>query len=373
LRIKATLLSHKNSYPPDVIPKAIPVNQYDQFIMSPTQPDMDHSHDERRPQVSLEKVDAHSPPETCHLITQSGIAKAKLPWTDLIIKSLFGGIFISLGSLFDILIAGGAPGLRASNPAIATMLAGFTFPIGFVLIILTNVELVTSNMAVMMYSTLQRKTTWYDLARNWITCYIFNLAGCLLFAGILAWWSDTLESDAQSAYAVTQAERRVNINWASNFTRGIGCNWLVGLAVYMATSGKDNLSKILGIWIPVWTFVCLGYQHSVANFFLVPIGMFYGTNFGVGKFIYQSVIPVTLGNIVGGAGMTGVILWFLYGRNDTLATKTSQAQTGEKKAHDKGSNLGFRHTVGEGASDETVAGNGQHNGTGLRRGGSDMV
>ncbi|GKT73699.1 formate nitrite transporter [Colletotrichum tofieldiae] len=334
---------------------------------------MDHSHDERRPHVSLEKVDARSPPETCHLITQSGIAKAKLPWAEVIIKSFFGGIFISLGSLFNILIAGGAPGLRASNPAIATMLAAFTFPIGFVLIILTNVELVTSNMAVMMYTTLQRKTTWHSLARNWITSYVFNLAGCLFFAGILAWWSDTLESDAQSAYAVTQAEGRVNINWAYSFTRGIGCNWLVGLAVYLATSSKDNLSKIVGIWLPIWTFVCLGYQHSVANFFLVPIGMFYGTNFGVGKFIYQSVIPVTLGNIVGGAGMTGVFLWFLYGRNVTLATKTGLSQGGEKKAYGEDSNLGFRHPDSGGASDETVTTNCHQNGTGLRRRGSDMV
>ncbi|UZP40427.1 hypothetical protein NXS19_008243 [Fusarium pseudograminearum] len=72
-------------------------------------------------------------------------------------------------------------------------------------------------------------------------------------------------------------------------------------------SSKESFSKIVGIWIPIWAFVALGYQHSVANFFLVPIGMFYGTNFGVGKLIYMSTIPVTLGNIVGGAVMTGVV------------------------------------------------------------------
>lgn len=111
-------------------------------------------HEERYPHVSMEKVDCHSPPETCQLLQQAGVAKAHLPWADLIVKSFFGGIFISLGSAFDLVIAGGAPGLRASNPSLATMLAGFVFPIGFVLIVLTNVELVTSNMAVMMYSTL---------------------------------------------------------------------------------------------------------------------------------------------------------------------------------------------------------------------------
>ncbi|KFA62430.1 hypothetical protein S40285_06082 [Stachybotrys chlorohalonatus IBT 40285] len=292
----------------------------------------DKNDDERRPHVSMEKVDAHSPPEACQLITQSGIAKAKLPWADLMVKSFLGGIFISLGSLFDLVVAGGAPEQRGANPSLITLLAAFTFPIGFVLVILLNVELVTSNMTTLMYTTLQRKTTWYDLARNWIVCYIFNLLGCLFFAGFLAWWSDTLSSDAQSSYAVTQAEGRVNINWWFNLTRGIGCNWLVGLAVFLATSSKDNLSKIVGIWIPIWAFVALGYQHSIANFFLVPIGMFYGTNFSVGKFIYQSVIPVTIGNIIGGSGLTGAMLWFLYGRNDTLATKTGQPLSGEKKS-----------------------------------------
>jgi formate transporter len=218
----------------------------------PAYSDSKHAGDERQPHVSMEKVDAHSPPETCQLMTQSGIAKAKLPWIDLIVKSFFGGIFISLGSLFDLVVAGGAPGLRESNPSLITLLAAFTFPIGFVLVILTNVELVTSNMTVMMYTTLQRKTSVYDLLKNWVVCYIFNLAGCLFFAGVLAWWSDTLNSDAMSSYAVAQAEGRVNINWWFNFTRGIGCNWLVGLAVYLATSSKDNLSKIVGIWIPIW-------------------------------------------------------------------------------------------------------------------------
>ncbi|KAJ0164271.1 putative transporter YrhG [Colletotrichum tanaceti] len=185
----------------------------------------------------MEQVDACSVPETCNLLAHSGVAKARLSWVDLIVKSFFGGIFISLGSGLDLSIAGGCSGLRASNPAIATMLGVFIFPIGFVLILFTNVELVTSNMAVLV---------------NWITSCVFNMAGCLFFAGLLTWWSDSLESDAQSAYAVSQAEGRVNTNWAYNFTRGIGCNWLVGLAVFLAMSGRDNFSKIVGIWLPIW-------------------------------------------------------------------------------------------------------------------------
>ena len=285
--------------------------------------------------MDTHKVDSHNAPETHELIAQAGVAKAKLPWLDLMLKSFIGGAFIALGGGVDLVVAGGSPGLRASNPALSTLISAFTFPTGFVLIILCNVELATSNFFTLTYSTLVRKTTIYDLARNWIVSYIFNITGALFFAGVLCWWSDTLDSDTSSSYAVTAAEGRVNVGWGYNFTRGIGCNWLVGLAMVFATSGRDNVSKIYGIWIPVWAFVVLGYQHCIANYFLIPIGMFYGTNFGVGKFIWASIIPVTLGNIIGGAVFCGVFFWVLYGRGPALANEGGM-QFGNDKAENRG-------------------------------------
>jgi formate/nitrite transporter len=280
-------------------------------------PSEEREHRTLAPPNMTSGVDAHTPPETLRLAEQAGIAKARLSWLDLSIKSFLGGIFISLGAGFDMVIAGGSPGLRASNPAIATMLAGFTFPVGFVIIILLNVELCTSNMFVMAYSTLRRRTTVYDLLRNWIVSYIGNIAGCLFYAGILCYWTDTLSTPAQQEYAATQANGRVNINWGYNLTRGIMCNWLVGIAFFFATTSRDVLSKIVGIWVAIWTFVAMGYQHSIANYFLVPIGMFYGgTQFGVGKFIWNSCIPVTLGNILGGAFFGAFLLWVVYGRHE---------------------------------------------------------
>jgi formate/nitrite transporter len=244
-------------------------------------------------------VDAHTPQASLQLTEQAGIAKVHLSWLDLIIKSFLGGLFISLGAAFDLVLVGGAPGLRSSNPALTTFIGAFVFPIGFVIITLTNMELCTSNMFVMAYSTLRRKTTLYDLARNLVTSYIFSVAGALFYAEILCWWTDTLSMDAQSAYVVTKAEGRVDVNWIYNVTRGIMCNWLVDLAFFLGTQGRDNTSKIYGIWIVIWAFTAMRYQYSIANYFLVSIGMFYGTRFGVRKFIWASCIPVTLGNIIG--------------------------------------------------------------------------
>jgi formate/nitrite transporter FocA (FNT family) len=196
-------------------------------------------------------IDSHTAPETLRLAERAGIAKAHLSWADLATKSFLAGIFISLGAGFDLVLAGGAPELRASNPCLATLIGAFAFPTGFVVIMLTNMELCTSNMFVLAYSTLRRRTTLYDLARNWIVSYVFNMAGCLFYAGVLYWWSGTLDTEAQRSYAVTQAEGRVNVSWGYNVMRGIMCNWLVGLAFFFATQARDNTSKIYGIWIVV--------------------------------------------------------------------------------------------------------------------------
>ncbi|CAN6674906.1 hypothetical protein TRVA0_071S00276 [Trichomonascus vanleenenianus] len=261
--------------------------------------------------------------ETVSLLIYCGMTKGRLPWPDLIIKSFLAGALLSLGAMFALLIAGGAPAMRNENPGLVTLLSSFTFPTGFVMLTIVNTELFTANLFVVVFTTCLRKTRLLDLARNLVTSYVMNLAGALFVAGFLCWWSDTLSTDSQKAYAVAQAEERVNVQWSVNFLRGVGCNWLVGLAMFLSIAAHDQVSKIYAIWIPIWTFVALGYQHCIANFFLVPIGMFYGTNFGVGKFIYQSIIPVTLGNIVGGSILNGMVIWFIYGRSRILEEKNN--------------------------------------------------
>ncbi|KAJ5569127.1 hypothetical protein N7450_011613 [Penicillium hetheringtonii] len=252
--------------------------------------------------------------ETVSLLIRSGIAKARLSWADLLLKSFLAGAFLSYGAIFSLLIAGGAPSLRETNPSLVTLISSFTFPMGFVILVFVNTELFTANVFVLILTMFAWKTSLFDLLRNLVVSYIMNMAGCLFMAGFLCWWTNTLNTDALQSFAVAQAEARVNVQWSVNFLRGIGCKWLVGLAIFLSISAQDKVSKIYAIWIPIWTFVALGYQHCIANFFLVPIGMFYGTKFGVGKFIYPCVIPVTLGDIVAGAVLDGFFIWLLYGK-----------------------------------------------------------
>ncbi|EME38221.1 hypothetical protein DOTSEDRAFT_48512 [Dothistroma septosporum NZE10] len=288
-------------------------------------------------------LNGFSPQEISALVTAAGIAKSHLTLGEYITKSFFGGIFISLGGLIDLTTIAGSPDLRSSNPGLATLIGGFLFPLGFVLLTLTNMELCTSNMFVMPFVALQRKVTVWDLVKNWGLTYVVNIAGALFVAGFLGWWSDVLDTDGATAYAVSQAEGRVNVQWSVNFLRGVGCNFLVGLAFFMSLGSVEFVSKVYTIWVPIWAFVVAGYQHSIANYFMVPIGMFYGVNFSVGKFVYQSIIPVTLGNIVGGTLLCAVPFWYLYGRGDAVNVQTGQAAG----AHDMQKQLGdSEETVG---------------------------
>ncbi|KAJ9216528.1 hypothetical protein DTO166G4_1744 [Paecilomyces variotii] len=282
--------------------------------------------------MSLERINGYTPQETSILLTRAGVEREALPFFRLALKAFLGGCYISFGAHVDLLVLSGSPQLRESNPALATMISGFTFPLGFVLIILTNAELFTSSLFFMTFTTCQRKTSILGALRVLVTGYICNMAAGLFIAGFFCWWANTLQTDEQKSYAGTQAEGRVNVQWSVNFLRGIGCNWFVSLASYLATACNDHVSKIYSIWIPVWAFVIMGYQHCIANYYLIPIGMFYGTNFGVGKFIYQSIIPVTIGNIIGGIIPAGLSFWFLYGRNSPVGLDQGAKLAQQKEA-----------------------------------------
>ena len=125
--------------------------------------------------MSVFAIDAHNAPETHELMATGAVAKAALPWLDLILKSILGGVYSSLGALFDIFVVGGSPGLRQSNPALATLISAFLFLTGFTLILLTNAELCTSNMFTMAYLTLIRKIIVSYMFRSWIVSYIGNM------------------------------------------------------------------------------------------------------------------------------------------------------------------------------------------------------
>jgi formate/nitrite transporter len=197
------------------------------------------------------------------------------------------------------------------------MIQAAVFPIGLVLVIITGADLFTGNTMILVVSTLHRKTTWINLLISWSVSFFGNLVGCLFFQYILVYYAGLLSYDPYRSFTIGLAEMKGNIEWHQIFLRGIGGNWLVCLAFWLGTSARDLNSKIIGIYLPIWLFVAVGYEHSIANMFTVQMGMILGANLSVAKYILCVLIPVVLGNILGGGLFVGCTYWYLY-----LAKKT---------------------------------------------------
>ncbi len=119
--------------------------------------------------------------------------------------------------------------------------------------------------------------------------------------------------DPWTASIVGIAQAKVSQGFLVLLLKGIGCNWLVCLAVWLAVSSEDLTGKILGIWFPIMAFVAIGFEHSVANMYFIPAGIFYGAQVTWGQFLLNNLLPVTIGNVIGGAFFVGVVYWYLYG------------------------------------------------------------
>ena len=225
----------------------------------------------------------------------------------VIILAVLAGAYIALGGVLSIIVGYGFPGLTAGNPALQRLLSGLMFPIGLVLVVVLGAELFTGNNALLIPGLMKRHFTMGDVLRNWGLVYVGNFIGALLFCVVLVYAAGLTSADPWHSAIVKMAHTKVSLGWGVVFVRGIGANWCVCLAVWLALSGRTLPAKVIGCWLPVMAFVALGYEHCVANMFFIPLGMLEGANVSIGQMIIDNLIPATLGNIVGGALLVGCI------------------------------------------------------------------
>jgi formate/nitrite transporter len=173
----------------------------------------------------------------------------------------------------------------------------FGLPFGLIMTLVTGGELFTGNTALVTAAWAERQITLRDLLKNWLASYSGNLVGSILLAW-LAFQSGTL-GNAPAAVAI--ATGKCSLPWNVAFVRGILANWLVCMAVYMASGCNTLIGKMTAVWFPISAFTALGLDHSVANMFILPLGMFRGAEITWTQMWINNLIPVTLGNIVGGA------------------------------------------------------------------------
>lgn len=260
-----------------------------------------------------------------------GEKKAALPLGKMFLLGILAGVFIGFAAHLATTIATGT----CAWLGLKKFLIGAVFSVGLMLVVIPGSELFTGNN-LMTIALFDKKITLGQMLRNWGIVYLGNLVGSIFLALILAKWSGlaagpvggTAISIAAGKTSAAPIEH-ISHNFAF-FFRAVGCNWLVCLAVMMAVSAQDIAGKVLGIFFPIMAFVAAGFEHSVANMYFIPAGIF-AKSFSAataasglsvdqlaalnwGTMFSQNIIVVTLGNIVGGAIFTGVVYWWIYVR-----------------------------------------------------------
>lgn len=182
------------------------------------------------------------------------------------------------------------------------------------MIVLSGADLFTSNIMFMTTSYLHRRVSLVDVLINWTLTFIGNLAGMLFFALVIIGYGGVFdETPTYTSAAITIAvDKAVKPGWYQVFLRAIGANWLVSFAVFISISSREIVSKIVAIWWPTATFVALALDHVVANMFFIPLAIFLGGPITTGYYIWKSLIPAALGNMVGGGLFVGAMYWYLY-------------------------------------------------------------
>jgi formate transporter len=273
------------------------------------------------------RIDALLPPEMATRAEYIGVRKAEAPVLTTFILAILAGAFISLGAVFATTIAAGTIG--ALPFGVAKLLIGFVFCLGLILVIIGGAELFTGNNLIVM-AWASRKVSTIALIRNWVIVYIGNFVGAIGTATMIFLSRQyTFGNGAVGDTALAIANGKVGLNPLQAIVLGILCNILVCLAVWLTFSARSTVDKIAAIIFPITAFVAAGFEHSVANMYFVPIGImiksfdptFAGviatdlSNLTWMSFLWNNLLPVTIGNIIGGSVFVAAVYWTVFLRH----------------------------------------------------------
>ncbi len=248
-----------------------------------------------------------SPAEIADVWVGNGVKKASLPVGKMLLLGIFAGMFIGFGAHGFILA--GAAGGTPFEAMIAKLIGAAVFPVGLMLVIICGAELFTGNNLLTL-ALMEKKITTGAMLKNWVVVYIGNLIGSVLLAFLLA--KSGLYAEATLAKAVGIAETKAALPFMDAVIRGIFCNILVVLACWFQAGSKDIIGKIFAIWFPIMLFVFSGFEHSIANMTYIPLGMFLGADVSWGQMFVGNLLPVTIGNLIGGAVIVPAVYYYTY-------------------------------------------------------------
>jgi formate transporter len=278
----------------------------------------DHPHD---------AFDALLPGEMAEKVEAIGVQKTRLPTARLLTLAMLAGAFIAFGAMLSTIAVAGADGVLPYG--VTRLLAGLVFSVGLILVIVGGAELFTgNNLMVMAWAS--GRVSILEVLRAWALVYVGNFAGGLAIAGLVFLSQDYARGGgAVGAAALAIADSKASLPFLLALARGVLCNVLVCLAVWLCFSARTTTDRILAIVPPITTFVAAGFEHSVANMYLIPYGLLV-RNFAPPSFwtaigatpdkfsaltiqgMIANLVPVTIGNVIGGGALVGVVYWFAY-------------------------------------------------------------
>jgi formate/nitrite transporter len=268
-------------------------------------------------------LDALPPKEVAHKAESVGVTKAQMPWVDVFALSVLAGAFIALGAIFATTVASG----DGAPYGVTRLLAGLTFTLGLVLVVVAGAELFTGNNLIVMAWASRRVSTTRLLA-NWSIVWIGNFVGATATA-VIVYLSGQYEFGGGEVgqTALSIATTKTSLGFGQAVALGMLCNALVCLAVWLTYGAHTTTDKIVAIILPIAAFVAAGFEHSVANMYFISIGLLIKSDESFvagldpepdlsqltwGSFFADNLLPVTIGNVLGGAVMVGAVYWFVY-------------------------------------------------------------
>ncbi|HLE27442.1 MAG TPA: formate transporter FocA [Anaerolineales bacterium] len=274
------------------------------------------------------QFDALIPAEMAAKAEQIGVRKAHLNPVSMFVLAILAGAFIALGAIFSITVVAGAEDKLPYG--VTRLLAGAVFSLGLILVVVGGAELFTGNNLIVM-AWANRKVSTRLLLRNWLIVYLGNFVGAVGTAVLAYFSSQYLQGNGLvGAAALATANAKSGLSFIPAVALGILCNALVCLAVWLTFSARTTTDRILAIIPPISAFVAAGFEHSIANMYFIPAGLFikagapasFWASIGKtaadyphltwGNFLFNNLLPVTLGNIIGGAVFVGAVYWFVY-------------------------------------------------------------
>ncbi len=273
-------------------------------------------------------LDALPPADVARKAEAVGVVKAGMSAVDLFVLAVLAGAFIALGAAFATTVAS-----SSDLPyGVTRLLAGLAFTLGLILVVVAGAELFTGNNLIVMARASGRIGTW-ALLRNWAIVYAGNFVGAFGTA-VLVWLGKqyTFGGGSVGTTALTIATTKVSLGFGQAIALGVLCNALVCLAVWLTYGAHTTTDKILAIVPPITAFVAMGFEHSVANMYFVPVALlierdtsWMASTTGVpdtsglswGSFLVDNLLPVTIGNVIGGGLLVGAVYWFVYLRRRT--------------------------------------------------------